>query len=97
MKSVFEKRLEEGVKPPVLPQKTIELLPFPASADDPQPPQATHVVRAVLFVDCVGNEPLRVYGLPLENEQSNAALKDLMAKAALPNKVSLDPEFLGGS
>ena len=45
----------------------------------------------MLFVDCVGNEPLRVYGVPLENEQSNAALKDHVAKAALPNQVIAHP------
>lgn len=58
-----------------------------ATAEDPQPPPTSHVTRTVLFIDCVGNEPLCIYGVPMQGEQSYAAVKDMVTKAALPGQV----------
>jgi hypothetical protein len=43
MKTAFEKRLEDGVKAPELPKKTVELLPMPTADSDPQPPPVDHI------------------------------------------------------
>lgn len=87
MKVVFETRLEESVKAPKLPKKAVELLPMPASDCDPQPPPVDFFLRTVLFVDCVGNVPLRVYAVPVRENQSMASVKELIRQAAMPGQV----------
>jgi hypothetical protein len=85
--SAFKKRLEKDVKPPAMPKQTIELLPLPASASDPQLPPVKYVMRTVLFLDCVGNEPLAVYGVDVLEGQSMEAVAELVRKRAMPSKV----------
>jgi hypothetical protein len=87
LKEVFKNRLEKEVKAPELPKRTVELLPLPSSGGDPQAPPVSYTLRTVLFVDCVGSEPLRVYAVPVEAKQGIAAIKTLVRQAAMPNQV----------
>ena len=87
--SIFQKRLDKGVKAPALPKKAVELLPMLTSASDPQPPPVQYVMRTVLFVDCVGREPLAIFAVDVLEGQSMAAVAELVLKKAMPGKVRI--------
>lgn len=87
LKAAFEKHLEKGVKAPEVPTRTVELLPFPPDPTDPQPPPVTHVLRTVLFVDCIGDIPLRVHGVPVSQNQSMSSIKEALWRQVQPGQV----------
>ena len=77
--------------PPTLPKRTVELLPFPPEHTDPQPPPVAHVVRTVLFVDCIGDIPLRVYGVPVVEDQAMLSVKEALWQQVGAGEVRCAP------
>lgn len=86
---MFKNRLAKGMKPPELPAKTVELQPLLARPTDPKPPPVEYTLRTVLFVDCLGNSPLKVYGVQVKEKTDAIGIKAAIRELALGKAVRL--------